>query len=93
MLKRLKQLPKISKLFAVSLLALLSWEVIDKVNADRQPLRLVDCWFTSAANWPKSRCYRFTLPEQHGVAVAVTNQLRSEVGEFDRNQSGITARN
>ena len=30
---------------------------------------------------------------QHGVAVAITNQLRSEVGEFDRNQSGITARN
>jgi hypothetical protein len=33
------------------------------------------------------------MTEKHGVAIAIADELRDEVGEFDRNQSGITARN
>jgi hypothetical protein len=33
------------------------------------------------------------MAEKHGVAVAIPNELRDKVGQFDRNQSGITARN
>jgi hypothetical protein len=33
------------------------------------------------------------MTEQHGVAVAIADELRDEVGEFYRNQSGIAARN
>jgi hypothetical protein len=33
------------------------------------------------------------MAEQHGVAVAIPDELINEVGQFRRNQSGIAARN
>jgi hypothetical protein len=33
------------------------------------------------------------MAQKHRVAVTISDELRDEVGELDRNQSGIAARN
>ncbi|MBZ9613285.1 alpha/beta hydrolase [Rheinheimera maricola] len=75
--------------WVVILLAFIGWYFSNHFNSAPQPLQAVDCWFTSAADWPRSQCYRFTLPEQHDTANS--NQISIPVVIFFTDATENTA--